>query len=326
MNKKIVMISLLGLLLIFCAIFLTKKAPKDLKTEESMVTLSPGFEEIDFKNQNLYKNQETLKEIEFFSSQKNGDINIAKVLEDGTLEIQIKNEKPFIISIEGEKIIGISSDWGCGYVNIIRHLYILTENNNVYKSSLIYNKEQDSYVNNSLKKEFEKIFDGSDLKNDKVSLVRLNSENKFSTCLELIEVYLKIGDKVVDFNGKDYKEVIPNRAFLIGDEDTLIYEFSGIIKTKNKVLKNTNNEPIEFIICSGDGTYLIDKDENEYILEKKIYDLMNDDSFNGVVIPSNKIKILKIGKKGLSYEFIFDNNTKKKINIDAQWSLFEEIV
>ncbi len=77
MNKKIVMISLLGLLLIFCAIFLTKKAPKDLKTEESMVTLSPGFEEIDFKNQNLYKNQETLKEIEFFSSQKNGDINIA---------------------------------------------------------------------------------------------------------------------------------------------------------------------------------------------------------------------------------------------------------
>ncbi len=326
MNKKIVMISLLGLLLIFCAVFIMKQAPKDLKTEESIVTLSLGFEEIDFKNQNLYKNQETLKEIQFFLSQNNEAINSAKVLEDGTLEIQINNEKPFIIAIEGENIIGISSDWGCGDINVIKYLYVLTENNNVYKSALIYNKEQDSYNNNSLKKEFEKIFDGSDIKKDKVSLVRLNSENKFSTCLEFIEVYLKISDKVVDFNGKDYKEVIPNRAFIIGDKDTLIYEFSGIIKTKHKVIKNTNNEPIEFIICSSDGTYLIDKDENEYILEKNIYDLMNDDSFNGVVIPSNKIKISKIGKKGLNYEFIFDNNTKKKIDIDAQWSLFEEIV
>ena len=46
---------------------------------------------------------------------------------------------------------------------------------------------------------------------------------------------------------------------------------------------------------------------------------------NGVLNPTDKKEILKIGKKGLEYEILFTNHERKYVTIESGWSVFDII-
>jgi len=308
MEKKKVIAAALVLLMALIVVWMC------LKTKE--VSFSEGFVEENTLNKMRYP-EESTQDLLSYTNQKEEEITLS-ISRNGEVLLENKTTKENkTIDLNDEKAVSLAMREVCANESP-DYIYILTEKNNVYES-----KANESILT------FTKVYEGK--KDDSVSLIHLNGLDEFSTCY-LSEVYLKVNDKVMDFNKKAYEDIITSRDIIVGENGTLRYLYNGNISftfdnKKTVVLKNDKKENIEFILIGKyeNKTYLLDKDGNEYIIEKELYDYFTEKDFNEVLNPSEKHQEFKIAKKDNTYEIIFDKKDKKIVESEENNNIFTEV-
>ena len=236
------------------------------------------------------------------------------------LEEEIEKEIP------NEKITSLSNSSSCGrYFDSA--IYALTEQKNVYQMKIEYD-ENEELIQKSLQNNFEKIYDGSKLlKGDELSFISLNSSATPTTCYQK-DTYLKLNGKVYNFLGEPYIKSGPARNYSVGYCGTVRYNFDGTLELNkydgsNLKVKNTEGKEIKVLLYGKEKNqdYVLDEEGNEYYFD--IYSEICEK--NGVLNPTDKKEILKIGKKGLEYEILFTNHERKYVTIESGWSVFDII-
>lgn len=318
MKKKTYLITtvILGLLSIILII---------VGMEHKKYTLTEGYVEVNLNKNIIYPESKNLTFLSFFYNKKSANPNAKATIQDGKLEIN-DGENILTKEWENEKAISLSSRVECGY-NEIPYFYVLTDKKNVYRSPLIYDEKTQKFISNALQGNFTKIFDGSNLKEeDIVSLIRLNGNNEAHSCL-FDEVYLKINDKVIDFNGILYEDIISKRDIWFGNSN-INYYFDGTLQIDEtkEYIKDENGNKIKFMILGieSNKTYFLDEDGREYYSEDNEYNMVLN-AKDGVLLPTSQRKVLKIGKKDQNYEIIFEDGTKKQVYSEDKNNRFSVI-